>query len=194
MSDVDKTFSDYTTADRALEETLDPAPYLEQVQGAQREELGALIDGYLARRPRRPFDPEAFAGSHAEAVADGLHRALHGSAGIWPIVLPALRTSAQLPPEELGPKLAEALGVSNQSEKVGSYYEQMEHGRLPSSGVSDRVLTALAELVGTNPNALRQAGRPVAEPSVPESAPAASSDWDEVDDLFRGASAGPPLS
>jgi hypothetical protein len=160
MTRVDELFVEYVGAHRGGGR-VDPRVFVDQLGGAERAELTALIDGYLARQPRREFDPEAFENSHAQAVAEALHRSLHGRAGLWPAVLPQLRNQAQVEHEELAARLADALGVANRAEKVEHYYRQMERGRLPAAGVSDRVLDALAEVVGTTPQVLREAGRPV---------------------------------
>ena len=85
----------------------------------------------------------------------------------------------------------------------------MEQGLLPAQGVSDRVLSALGQLVGATTQTLREAGRalaptgegPAAAPAAfarrayaePAEAPAPAAqpprvgEWDEVDELFRGA-------
>ncbi len=47
------------------------------------------------------------------------------------------------------------------SQRVHAYYHQMEHGQIPASGVSDRVLDALAEIVDTTRERLRAAGEQV---------------------------------
>ena len=86
----------------------------------------------------------------------------------------------------------------------------MEQGLLPPAGVSDRVLDALGRIVGETAQALRDAGRaltPAGEgprprrrprsraaptPSQPAprragTQPPPTAEWDEVDELFRGA-------
>ena len=85
----------------------------------------------------------------------------------------------------------------------------MEQGLLPAAGVSDRVLEALGQIVGETAQALRDAGRaltPAGEgPAAPAAAfarrayaepagapspgtqPPPTGEWDEVDELFRGA-------
>lgn len=139
--------------------TLRPSEVLARVEGADRRELEALIDAYLARAPRRPFDPEAFAASPARALVDDLAEALAAEAGTWRAVLPRLRDAAQLRRSELVRRLSDRLGVAGREEKVARYYHEMEQGRLDPSGVSDRLLAALAELVGTTAERLREAGR-----------------------------------
>jgi hypothetical protein len=184
----------------------DPAAYLARVSGAERAELEALLDAYLARAPRRPFDRAAFADSGAARVADALDRSL-GAGGTWPALLPRLRDRAQLRRAEVVARLAGALGVGDREAKVAAYYHAMEQGTLPASGVSDRVLEALAGIVGASAAVLREAGASmgggggapsvasggafarVATPPPEFAAPAAPGpdvieERDEVDELF----------
>ena len=55
MSDVDRLLADYIAEHRAGGEA-DPREYLSRASPAERAELAALIDAYLARAPRQPFD------------------------------------------------------------------------------------------------------------------------------------------
>src|SRR5207302_466645 len=87
--------------------------------------------------------------------------------------LPRLRDRIGLKRGELVRQLASALGVGNRSDKVAAYYHQMEQGLLPASGVADRVLEALGQLVGESAQALREAGR-VVRPPGEAAAPAAA--------------------
>lgn len=215
MSDVESLMREYVRRYEAGQPA-DPEELLARVEGLDRRELEALIDAYLARAPRRPFDPERYAGSPAGDVVDSLSRSLAGQAGLWPSVLPRLREAARLRRQDVVERLASGLGLRGREEKVGAYYHQMEQGLLPASGVSDRVLEALGTIVGQSAEALRRAGAAIepgapaaqgtafsrtaapdpayadepAEPGAPaEAAPAASREaggWDEVDRLFRG--------
>jgi hypothetical protein len=211
MADVEKLLHEFIEEDRAGG-TADPVAYLERVQGTDRAELEALIDGYLARAPRRPFDREAFARSPARGVAEELGRALGGASGTWPALLPRLRHRAELRRSEVVTRLAEELGAGGtEVDKVAGYYHQMEQGTLPAAGVSDRVLEALGHIVGVTAERLREAGRAAGEwRPTPEAAgafarvgspdpqyvearepppPATPSEpRDEIDELFTGAS------
>lgn len=158
MSDVEKLLKDYIAEHKAGGEA-DPRAYLDQLEGADRSELEALIDAYLVRSPGQPWDEEAYAGSPAERLVESLRESLAGASGSWPVLLPELRHRARIKREELVNRLASALGVAGREEKVAYYYNQMEHGRLPPRGVSDRVLEALAEIVDTTKERLREAGR-----------------------------------
>ncbi len=210
MSDVDRLLKDYIAEHKAGGEA-DPLAFLDQLEAdGDRAELIALIDAYLAQAPRHEFDAEAFRSSPAAAIVDDLSRSLHGVSGLWPSLLPALRSRAKLKRSEIVERLAESLGQAGREEKVGRYYHQMETGDLPSTGVSQRVLEALGAIVGESADALRRAGRAVGgaadasapgavfartartQPQAMTSAPAAGpadpgtgDEWDEVDDLFR---------
>jgi hypothetical protein len=214
MADVDQLLRQYIAEHRAGGEA-NPRAYLDQVEGADRAELAALIDAYLVRSPGQPWDEEAYAGSPAERLVESLHETLAGRSGSWPVLLPQLRHRAQIKRDALVERLAAALGVAGREEKVAYYYNQMEHGRLAPAGVSDRVLEALAAIVDTTTDALRQAGQAAivadedrgpgvfartAAPPPPEYAqppgmarpgqgpagPEAGAERDEVDELFLG--------
>jgi hypothetical protein len=209
MPDVDQILADFIAEDRATG-SADAQTFLARASPDQRLELSALIDGYLTRLPRRQFNPERFRASAAERTTDELERSLGGQAGTWPALLPRLRDRAGLKRTDLVAKLAAALGVADRSDKVATYYHQMEQGTLPGAGVSDRVLAALGGIVGEAAEVLRAAGQAVVPPSggerpaepayartasvagepalaearEPESL--AASEEDEVDQLFRG--------
>jgi hypothetical protein len=209
VSDVDRLLAEYIAEHRSGGEA-DPRAYLSRTSPTEQPELASLIDAYLTRAPRRAFDQASFRGSSAERTVDELDRALGGQSGLWPALLPRLRDRAGVKRSDLVERLAAELGVSGRKDKVAGYYHQMEQGLLPARGVSDRVLDALARIVGENAQALRDAGRqltppaqgPAATPAAafarrarvePASAPSPGTqppgqgEWDEVDELFRGA-------
>ena len=209
MSDVDRLLADYIAEHRAGGEA-DPRAFLSRASLSEQRELASLIDAYLARAPRQSFDQASFRGSSAERTVDELERALGGQAGLWPAVLPRLRDRAGLRRSELVERLADELGVGDRKDKVADYYHEMEQGLLPARGVSDRVLDALARILGDTTQSLKDAGRLLtpptegpttapaaafarrahAEPATAASAgtqPPAQGEWDEVDELFRGA-------
>jgi hypothetical protein len=205
MTDVDRLLGEYKKA-HLSGDAPDPRPYLARAADpADRELLAALIDAYLSQAERRPFDAAAFASSQAATVAEEVQRSLAGAGGLWPALLPRLRTHARLRRAELVAELAARLGAQSQRDKVALYYHQMEQGLLPEKGVSDTVLDAIGKIVGYTGEALRKAGQMPAPgpPRTDEGAvfaratygePAASAEeserpaeeWDEVDRLFRG--------
>lgn len=208
MADVENLFRDYVAQHRAGEVPSEQE-FLNQLEGIDRAELAELIDGYLERAPRRAWDAAAFEASGAAPFVHSVARSLQGSAGVWPTLLPRLRTRAQLARRGLVSELSQRLGVGGRPDKVEHYYHQMEQGLLPSEGVSDSVLEALGAILGESRDALRQAGQslgPGSGPTVVDVAfartvgPAADAevaslpaepaspdeDWDEIDRLFRG--------
>ena len=161
MSDPQQLFRQFADAyDR--DGSADPRAYLARTQGLDREELGALIEGFLERAPRRQWDAAAFSGSVAEqAITRAAAQAespVGEAARGWPEILPSLRTQARLKRRTLVQRLSAALGFADQEERVAAYYHRMEQGQLAPSGVSTRVLEALSEIVGTSVESLRRAG------------------------------------
>jgi len=216
MTDLDSLLSEFIARQRSGGEA-DPTDLVERLEGIDRRELEELIDAYLRRAPRGEFDAAAYRESGAPQIVDALSRSLTGSAGLWPALLPRLRERARLRRAELVERLAAALGAADRRAKVETYYHEMEQGLLPAGGVSDRVLGAIAEIVGASAETLRRAGDAIAPPStgpaqqaafartaLPDPAyegmesPAAPTGpaehpadaWDEVDELFRGGGRG----
>ncbi len=210
MSSAQRLLAAYIEEHRR-EGDADPLAFLDRASPDDRDELAALIDAYLARAPRREFDEAKYRDSASEQTVDALQRAITGSSGIWPVLLPRLRERAGLKRRELVRGLAEALGVGSKTDKVERYYHEMEQGMLPARGVSDRVLEALASLVGSTARGLREAGQRLAAGvewegaadhafarmanaeahaySAPAPRPAEEQEaWDDVDELFRGGS------
>lgn len=206
MSHVDRLFEEFKAAHAAGAEP-DPAASLAGLQGADRAELTALIDGYLSRAPRRAWDADAFAASPAAPLAESLGKAVQGSSGLWPSLLPRLRERARVKRSDLVTELAERLGAQGQRAKVEGYYHSMEQGTLPAPGVADEVLDALAAIVDSTRQALREAGEAISSappaagspqafartaPGAPseveagEARSAPEADLDEVDRLFLG--------
>ena len=207
MSDVERLLAEYKRVHQGGGDG-DPRPFLDQLSGLDREQLAGLIDTYLSRAPRREVELAAFEDSPAVSVAESVQRSLAGSAGLWPALLPRLRTEARIRRADLVAELAARLGAQRRQDKVAAYYHQMEQGLLPAPGVSDTVLDALGKIVGYSREALRSAGEmPAPSRATPEggavfarttgAAPdeqaaqahspgAAGEDWDEIDRLFRG--------
>ncbi len=169
--DVKKLLSAYIAEHRAGGEA-DPLAFLEGADPGDRGELAVLIDGYLARSPGREWDQQAYSGSAAERVAEGVGRSLTGSSGLWPAMLPRLRHQARLTRAQVVERLSAALGAAGKEAKVGGYYHEMERGDLGSRRVSERVLAALGEIYGTTAEKLREIGEPLGAAGPPGGAPA----------------------
>ena len=209
MADVERLLHEFIAEDRSGGDA-DPLAYLTRTRGTDRAELEALIDAYLARAPRRRVDPTAGQPAAARRAVDELTRAVAGRSGWWPALLPRLRGAARLRRSEVVDRLAGDLGATGREAKVGAYYHAMEQGTLPAAGVSDRVLEALAAIVGTTTARLRDAGRAIGGPppdphagaafarigtpdpellEEPRPAPAPAppvGQRDEIDELFTG--------
>lgn len=162
-SRVDELIEQYAAAWRAGRP--DPTPFLNQVSGPEREGLERRIDLFLMTAPPRKWDRAAFEDSGAEEMTRRIVEATRCPSGAWPEVIPALMIENRLKREEVTAELAGELGAGTpgEIERVGDYLHRMTWGTLDSSGVSDRVLDALAGILRTSREALRDAGRALGE-------------------------------
>ena len=171
MADLERLIEQFK-ADYEAGRPTDVLAFVDQVPEEKRQELADRLDMYLMDAPRRRWDPAAFEGSLAQAAVDRVHESIEGVSGSWPELLPQLRNRARIKRGELVRRLAAALGfeADAQVEKIGVYYHQMEHGTLPSTGVSNRVIDALAGIVDSTAETIRAAGANRGEEIVADAA------------------------
>jgi hypothetical protein len=154
MRTVDRVFETFQAA-FAEGGVVDPVEFLTQVRRSERAELAMLIDAYLAIAPRQR-ETRSVGADEAEVIVEEL------AAGLvvepWSSLLPRLRQAADLHRSVLASRLAAALALQGQEDRVLAYYDRMEADTLQVDGVSDRVLSALAGLLGTDLASLRASG------------------------------------
>ncbi len=127
--------------------------------GDARERLAADIEAWLELAPTPDLDAEARAAVRADPVVQRVFAAVGQDAGLWPQVLPDLRSRARLSVAQLAGRLVErfSLGTADTG-RTAAYLERMERGELDATRVSRRLLDALGELLGTSPATLAEAG------------------------------------
>jgi hypothetical protein len=117
-------------------ETPDVRDYLERA-GPDRDELAALLDGFIAAAPVQRPSAETLA-TFAELVP-GEHET--------PPML-AMRLELRMRRSQIVRQLCSALGLKPADEpKVGTYYHELETGLLDPRRVSSRVWHALATIL-----------------------------------------------
>lgn len=185
----------------------DVEAFLTRAPSAEREQLADEIHTFLTHAPTPRFSDEVREQLRAEPLTRAIEQ-MPSELGMWPTLLPTLRKRARLRRDQLVAGLAGVLGAEGSEVKVGRYYHGMESGTLDPSGVSRRVLDALAGLLGVSSGELEEAGAfrgfhragpqaafgrtyDVASGELQAmSAPASAADdregWDEVDELFMG--------
>lgn len=203
--------------DRALSEFIDDwnagrrpqvDEFLERVAGADRAELADQLMTWLEIAPTPEYDDAARQAIAAEPAVQEAIAAMSSESGLWPALLPRLRSRAALSVGELAAKLVGALGLrADARAKTEGYVAELEAGRLDPTRVSKRVLDGLARALRVDVSVLEEAGgggfrpAPMFRASTPPradtarnlevladmlSAPTPAEDWDEVDQLFRG--------
>lgn len=191
-SAVDLLFDDFAAAWSRGDEP-DVRDYLERA-GAERDELAALLDGFLAAAAVQPPSEETLA-TFAQLVP-GDHET--------PPML-AVRVHMGLRRADVVRQLCAGLRLGPSAEpKVARYYHELETGLLDPRGVSSRVWHHLTTILGAGIRSLMVS--PYEAPPVvvaayyrlsdsaaniqPSAAPASSpprqDEPDEVDRLFRG--------
>ncbi|HXG77525.1 MAG TPA: hypothetical protein VNJ53_13245 [Gaiellaceae bacterium] len=177
----------------------DARDYLDRA-GDERDDLAALIDGFLAAAPVQPPSEETLA-TFAELVP--------GERETPPML--AMRLAMRLRRREVVRQLCAALGLrADQEPKVDRYYHELETGILDPRRVSSRVWHALATILSPSlrsqvvsrhepPPAVvaafyRRADFVVSADAaaVPAAAPEPdrAAEPDEVDELFTGGAHG----
>ena len=126
------------------------SPTWTRADDADRPELAALIDGYLARSPGRDWDAEAYAGSAAERVADELGRSLLGR----------LRTVAGDPAAAPQPGAADPGPGGRAAERGARRRRARAEGRAPTTTRwSTAASTRAASPTGCSRRSARSTGR-----------------------------------
>jgi hypothetical protein len=178
---------------------------VERAPAGERDALAQAIAAFLLTAGVPRYSAETVAELMRDPVVLATARALEGSSGLWPALLPRLRRQARLRREAVVTRLAESLGAGGREEKAARYLHELESGTLDSAGVSRRVLDALAAILGTSAAELERAGD---FPGLGGPAPATAwfrggeaagapsgrgaarrpseEEWDELDRLFLG--------
>ncbi len=213
LTDIDRLITEYVAAYERSGVAPDPQPYLQRAPDSERPTFAKRIEEILLSAPRRAWNPQEFEATLGSPLMRDIGAAVRGSSGLWPALLPRLRNAARLKRREVVQQLTQELGVSGSEGKVGRYYHEMEQGLLDERGVSDRVIDALAGILGASAETLREAGRALGSApfgtqgqgapvytrtAVPDRTHAArepeepaqrsEETWDEVDELFAGPS------
>ena len=130
----------------------DPIPYLDQVQGAERAELAALIDHFLATTERLAFNANAFERFKAKPrVVDMSRRILRSE----PQTLEDLRKQAGVSKREIGEHLARELGIEGSAGETKARYHDIETGSIDPRRVRPKIWESLAAAFGATAAAVR---------------------------------------
>ncbi|MFM8518978.1 MAG: hypothetical protein ACKOB2_00980 [Solirubrobacterales bacterium] len=164
MDRVDELLERYAAAVRSGD--ADPAPFLTEVEGSDRDRLERRMEIFLMASPveedgePREWDPSAYRGSLAERIVGEIVEETRCPSGEWPELIPDLMAEGELERETVVTELAEGLGAETpeQVEKVRVYFHGMTWGTLDARRVTDTVLDRLAQILDSSRDALRQAG------------------------------------
>ncbi|MEX0620765.1 MAG: hypothetical protein WD181_04220 [Solirubrobacterales bacterium] len=176
MDTVDQLLAEYAEAFKSGQ--TDPWPFLDQVEGAEREELDRRMEKFLLEVEPARWDRAAYESSPAFELVERLVPELLVPEQGWRDLLPSMRLRLRMKRETVFAELAKALDARGaiEEEKVADYYNDMEQGNLDPQGVSDRVLDALSGIYGTTVEVLRKVGEATPKPKAGGSVFARSED------------------
>jgi len=164
MSTVDRLLAEYVAAFESGQ--TDPWPFLDQVEGEEREQLDRKMEEFLTQVEPAGWDEAAYRMSPASGLVERLVPELLVPEYGWCDLLPSLRLRKQMKREAVTSELAKSLDAHGreEDEKVADYYNDMEQGNLDPHGVSDQVLAALSGIYGTTVEVLRKVGKATRQP------------------------------
>lgn len=155
---VDSLFDQYVAAFRAGRG--DVHPFLDQVDGEDREDLVLMIQAFVETDPEPVPTPENLRESELVRLTSRVTSELGGAGGGLSRMLVSLRQRLRLHRADVVETLANDLEAQPaEKEKIDGYYHDLEWGTLPSAGVADRVFESLAAILETTVAELRAAGR-----------------------------------
>src|SRR4051794_24618240 len=142
------------STDRALSEFIDDwnagrrpqvDEYLDRVPEADRAELANQLMTWLEIAPTPRYDDAAREAIAAEPVVQEAIEAMSSESGLWPALLPRLRSRATLSLGDLASKLTSAIGLGGEAEtKTERYLGELEAGSPDPRRVLKRGLHGLA--------------------------------------------------
>ena len=132
--------------------------YLARVEPHERDQLADEVASWMAVAPTPAYDDAARAEIRAAPAVRAAQDAFGTRSGLWPALLPRLRSRAQLSVAAVAQRLAGVLGFEGREAKVERYLVEMEEGSLDADRVSGRVLEGLARVLGVSPVELRRTG------------------------------------
>lgn len=138
----------------------DPGPALAGLDEESRRILGLKIEAFLETGPVP--DPEMMSPDDPRVVeaAAALMPRLDGRAGGLSLLLARRRQKLELSQAGMVKALGQELGASEpEREKIDAYYHDLEWGTLPAAGLADQVVEAMARILRTTSDSLREAGR-----------------------------------
>jgi hypothetical protein len=133
--------------------------FLAEAPAPQQCELADAIHAFLCSAPSPRYDEQTLAELESSQPVREAARAIDGRTGTWPLLLPSLRRQRRLTRAEVAQRLAGELGFSSAHDRVRRHLHNMEYGTADALCVSDRVLIALARVLGTTFSDLARAGR-----------------------------------
>jgi hypothetical protein len=158
MSTTDQVLSEFIDAWNAGERPR-VRDYLARLpDGPDRDALATDLSAWLETAPTPRYSEGTRASIAAEPTVAHLFARADTEAGLWPTVVPELRTRAGLSVTELAGRLVERFSLARSDvARTQTYLERLEAGSLDPTRVSRRLLDAVGALLGVSGPSLADA-------------------------------------
>ncbi len=157
----------------------DPSPFLERFEGSERKSFETLIESFVATGPESSPDP---GDPRFNAVFEKVLDEVSAPAGGLSEHLALLRQKAGKTQAAVVAALAKTFEATPQEqEKIDEYYHRLEWGSLPASGLDGKLYSALAAILGVEPESLKEAAGSLGSRYGASSGPVFARSLDQVD-------------
>src|SRR4051812_43114622 len=158
MSTIDQVLSEFIDAWNAGRRP-SVRDYLGRLpDGRDRDALADVLTTWLETAPTPRYSDEVRAAIASEPVVAQLFERADADAGLWPTVVPQLRSRAGLSIADLATRLVERFSLNRTDVgRTEHYLERLESGSLDPSRVSRRLLDAVGTLLGVSGPSLSDA-------------------------------------
>lgn len=136
--------------------------YLERVPDADRDDLASELQLWLEVAPSPDYDEATLAEIATEPALIAALAAGVEAAAPWSVRVRRLRENAGLALEQVGERIAAVVGAPQEAKRTVRYLDQLEHDELDERRVSERLVSALAAVLGADRAELLPQWRPAA--------------------------------
>jgi hypothetical protein len=155
MSTIDQVLSEFIDAWNAGKRPR-VRDYLARLpDGPDRDALASALSTWLETAPTPTYSEAARTEIASEPTVADLFARASTDAGLWPTVVPQLRSRAGLSTTDLATRLVERFSLSRSDvPRTQTYLERLEAGSLDPTRVSRRLLDAVGALLGVSGSSL----------------------------------------
>jgi len=149
MTSIEKVLGEFVEAWNAGRRP-DVDDYLARVAPGDRESLVDELRLWLEVAPSPDYDAATLADIARDPALMAALAAGVEAAAPWPVRVRRLRENAGLAIEQVAERIAAVVGAPQEARRAARYLDQLEHDELDERRVSERLVSALAAVLGAD--------------------------------------------